>query len=95
MSVCSSIEFLILSTTGQVGWDLKMCMSYILLNSLKCKLISRLYKMDGTLREIFGFKVENNCELEELVLFCDFHNIPMTFNVNSNENAYLELDCDR
>lgn len=67
-----SIEVLIVSKP--IVWDLKMVMSFILFEGLNCKFVSRRIKKESLI-EMFGFEINSNSELVEVLSFCEFYNI--------------------
>ena len=70
----SSIEVLIVSKP--VVWNLKMIMSYILFCGLGCKVISPTrISQEQSVIELFGFEVTDDLDLDEILSFCNFHNI--------------------
>jgi hypothetical protein len=75
MAPIRSIEVLIVSKP--VVWNLKLMMSYMLLNGLGCRFISRFIKNE-ILQEMYGFEIYEQSEVQEIMAFCEFYNI----NVN-------------
>ena len=82
-----SIEILIVSKP--IVWNLKMMMSFILMSGLNCKFISRLIEKEiPHLMEMFGFEINNNWELIEVLSFCKFHNIDVNIKTTVRENCH-------
>ena len=67
-----SVEVLIVSRP--IVWNLKMMMSFILTCGLSCRFVSQLIKKESLI-EMFGFEIKDQLELNEILSFCDFHNI--------------------
>ena len=87
----SSIEVLIVSKP--VVWNLKMIMSYILFCGLGCKVISPTrISQEQSVIELFGFEVTDDLDLDEILSFCNFHNIDINLMIKVRENCHEIMD---
>lgn len=77
-----SIEVPIVSKP--IVWYLKIVMSFILFEGLNCKFVSRRIKKES-LVEMFGFEINSNSELIEVLSFCEFHNIDVIIKTSVGE----------
>ena len=55
-------------------------MSYIMFNEIHSVLVSRIFRVDMTLKEYFGFRLYSDKALEEIFSLCDFHRIEIMIN---------------